>query len=162
MYFTQSRVSLITFKFLYFRSGAVVVFLPQGYVDASLDDWYLTFRGNILVSSSRFGWGLELSATNQWEYLTSQHSHSEISFSIQTFLKLILRFIVGFEPLRSRCTWALQKAVCAPQSDTRSRETCHFTKVPDGPRAQIPNILWDHEKGAQICTSECSEGLTLT
>jgi len=44
-----------------------------------------------------------------------------------------IKIVFGFQPLRARCTLALKQALCAPYSDTRLKEPCSFTKVPDGP-----------------------------
>jgi len=45
----------------------------------------------------------------------------------------LFRIVFGVELLGFRCTWALRQALYAPYSDTRLKEPCSFTKVPDGP-----------------------------
>jgi hypothetical protein len=44
----------------------------------------------------------------------------------------------------------------------KSWEPSYFTEDPDGPQVHALNILWLQEKGTQMYTSECGQGLTFT
>jgi hypothetical protein len=70
--------------------------------------------------------------------------------------------VFGFEPFWARCTQTLKQALCAPLSITRLKQTCSFTKVPDGPYLKFPDILGAQKEGTQMCMSEWSQDLTLT
>jgi len=49
-----------------------------------------------------------------------------------------------------------------PMFCTKLKQPCSFSKVPDGPSTEFPNILWVQKEGTQICMPERGYGLTQT
>jgi hypothetical protein len=75
---------------------------------------------------------------------------------------LIDWFTIGFETLRSRCTYALIDGPFLTHINTW--ESCWFAKVPDGPQTYTCtlDVLWFQEQGAQIHMSEWGQSFTFT
>jgi len=72
------------------------------------------------------------------------------------------RSLLGYEPTRARCTYALKQALCAAWSDNSLEKPCSIITVPDGTQTCILNILGVQKERTQICMSDWSQSFTST